>query len=35
VYVAVNNIFNRHYEYAKGYSMPGITVFAGVTLKFQ
>ncbi len=35
VYVAVNNIFNRHYEYAKGYGMPGITVFAGVTLKFQ
>lgn len=35
VYVAVNNIFNRHYEYAKGYSMPGITAFAGVTLKFQ
>ena len=35
VYVAVNNIFNRHYEYAKGYSMPGATVFAGLTLKFQ
>jgi iron complex outermembrane receptor protein len=35
VYVAVNNIFNRHYEYAKGYSMPGITVFAGLTLKFK
>lgn len=35
VYVAVNNVFNRHYEYAKGYSMPGITVFAGLTLKFQ
>lgn len=35
VYVAVNNIFNRHYEYAKGYSMPGITAFAGLTLKFQ
>jgi len=35
VYVAVNNIFNRHYEYAKGYSMPGITAFAGLALKFQ
>lgn len=34
VYVAVNNLFNRHYEYAKGYSMPGIMAFAGVTLKF-
>jgi len=35
VYVAVNNIFNRHYEYAKGYSMPGITAFAGLTLRFM
>lgn len=35
VYVAVNNIFNRHYEYAKGYSMPGITAFAGLTLRFK
>ncbi len=35
VYIAVNNIFNRHCEYAKGYSMPGITVFAGLTLKFR
>lgn len=35
VYIAVNNIFNRHYEYAQGYSMPGTTVFAGLTLKFQ
>ncbi|MBP7766657.1 MAG: TonB-dependent receptor plug domain-containing protein [Syntrophaceae bacterium] len=34
VYAAINNLFNRHYEYAKGYSMPGITVFAGLTLKF-
>lgn len=35
IYVAVNNIFNRHYEYDKGYSMPGVTVFAGLTLKFK
>ncbi|MBA4396136.1 MAG: TonB-dependent receptor [Syntrophus sp. (in: bacteria)] len=35
VYVAVNNIFNRHYEYSKGYSMPGITAFAGLTLRFR
>ena len=35
IYVAVNNIFNRHYEYDKGYPMPGVTAFAGLTLKFQ
>ncbi len=35
VYLAVNNIFNQHYEYAKGYSMPGTTAFVGLTLKFQ
>jgi outer membrane receptor protein involved in Fe transport len=34
-YVAVNNIFNQHYEYAKGYSMPGITVFAGLSVAFR
>jgi iron complex outermembrane receptor protein len=35
VYVAVNNIFNDHYEYAKGYRMPGTTVFAGFTMKMR
>lgn len=35
VYVAVNNIFNEHYEYAKGYRMPGTTVFAGFTMKMR
>ncbi len=34
-FLAVNNIFNTEYEYAKGYTMPGITVFAGVSLKFN
>ena len=31
----VNNILNQKYEYAKGYPMPGTTVFAGVSLKFH
>lgn len=35
VYFAVNNLFNRHYEYARGYSMPGITIFIGASLKFK
>jgi outer membrane cobalamin receptor len=35
VFVAVNNIFNQDYEYAKGYPMPGTTVFAGFIMKFQ
>ena len=35
VFVAVNNIFNRDYEYAKGYPMPGTTFFGGVSLKFN
>ncbi|RJQ57025.1 MAG: TonB-dependent receptor [Desulfobacteraceae bacterium] len=34
LFVAVNNIFNQDYEYAKGYSMPGTTAFAGFSLKF-
>jgi len=34
VSLAVNNIFDQRYEYAKGYPMPGITVFAGFSLKF-
>jgi outer membrane receptor protein involved in Fe transport len=35
VFLAVNNIFNEKYEYAKGYPMPGITVFAGFTVRYQ
>ena len=35
VFFAVNNIFNRDYEYAKGYPMPGTTFFAGFNLKFN
>jgi iron complex outermembrane receptor protein len=35
IFIAVNNIFNQHYEYAKGYPMPGTTVFGGVTIKFM
>ena len=34
VFLAVNNLFDRQYEYAKGYTMPGITLFAGFSLKF-
>jgi len=34
VFMAVNNIFDQNYEYAKGYSMPGTTVFAGFSLKY-
>jgi len=35
IFVNVNNILNQDYEYAKGYGMPGITIFGGVNLKFQ
>jgi outer membrane cobalamin receptor len=35
VFLAVNNIFNQDYEYAKGYPMPGITVFAGFSMKLK
>jgi outer membrane cobalamin receptor len=35
IFVAVNNILDQKYEYAKGYSMPGTTVFAGVSMKFH
>lgn len=33
IFVAAINIFNQNYEYAKGYSMPGITLFAGFSMK--
>lgn len=35
VFVAINNIFNQDYEYAKGYPMPGTTFFGGFTVKFN
>jgi iron complex outermembrane receptor protein len=35
IFVAVNNIFDQDYEYAKGYKMPGITVFGGYSMKFN
>ena len=35
VFVAVNNIFNQDYEYAKGYPMPGTTFSAGFSIKFN
>jgi outer membrane cobalamin receptor len=35
VFLAINNIFNQNYEYAKGYPMPGITFCAGFSLKFK
>jgi len=35
VFVAVNNIFNQNYEYAKGYPMPGTTFIAGFSMKFN
>jgi outer membrane cobalamin receptor len=34
IFAAANNIFNQNYEYAKGYSMPGTTLFAGFSLKY-
>mgnify|MGYP005845208871 CR=1 FL=1 len=35
IFLAVNNLFDADYEYAKGYPMPGITVFAGISAKFK
>jgi iron complex outermembrane receptor protein len=35
VFLAVNNIFNQDYEYAKGYPMPGTTFSAGFSIKFN
>jgi outer membrane receptor protein involved in Fe transport len=35
IFLAVNNITNQKYEYAKGYTMPGTTVFAGFSMKFH
>ena len=35
IFVAMNNITNQNYEYAKGYPVAGLTVFAGVTVRFN
>ncbi|MFH0727929.1 MAG: TonB-dependent receptor plug domain-containing protein [Pseudomonadota bacterium] len=35
IFLAANNIFDQDYEYAKGYGMPGATVFAGFSMKFK
>jgi iron complex outermembrane receptor protein len=35
IFLAVNNVFDRDYEYAKGYGMPGATVFAGLNIRFR
>ena len=35
IFVNVNNILNQSYQLAKGYPMPGTTVFAGLSAKFQ
>jgi iron complex outermembrane receptor protein len=35
IFLAVNNITNQKYEYAKGYTMPGTTVFAGFSMKLK
>jgi iron complex outermembrane receptor protein len=35
LFLAVNNIFDEEYEYAKGYPMPGTTVFAGFSVKYK
>ena len=33
--LTINNILNEHYEYAKGYPMPGTTFFGGITVRFN
>jgi len=35
IFLALNNILNQHYEYTKGYPMPGTTLFAGFSMKFK
>jgi len=34
IFLAVSNVLNQEYEYARGYRMPGATVFAGFRVKF-
>lgn len=35
VFLAVSNVLDQDYEYAKGYGMPGSTIFGGLSLKFR
>lgn len=35
IFVAVNNLFNDHYQYAPGYDMPGISIFGGLKVRFH
>ena len=35
LFVAANNMFDEDYAYAKGYPMPGATIFAGTSIKFR
>lgn len=34
IYVACENVFDRHYEYFPGYEMPGAMIYTGVKLRF-
>ncbi len=34
VYLAGENVFNRHYEYFPGYEMPGAMIYVGCKLRF-
>ena len=34
IFLAGENLTNVHYEYLRGYPMPGITVMGGIGLKF-
>ncbi len=35
IYLAINNLFNDHYQYAPGYDMPGIAVFGGMKVRIR
>jgi outer membrane cobalamin receptor len=35
IFVAANNLLDQDYEYARGYPMPGRTIFAGFNLAFR
>lgn len=35
LFISINNLLNKRYEYAKGYPMPGITFLFGTSLKFR
>ncbi|MDR0770461.1 MAG: TonB-dependent receptor plug domain-containing protein [Burkholderiales bacterium] len=34
-FLAINNLFNRPYEYVKGYPLPGITAMIGIDIKIK